>query len=83
MLNGSVCLTDSSIYLDEILHDDVDCSLYSLSQMEKLSETAGNLLADPDRMQRIADGGNEMAQAGHTWAHRTKVLHHLIEGDRG
>ena len=82
MLNGSVCLTDSSVYLDEILHDDVDCSLYSLSQMEKLSETAGRLLADTDRMQRIADGGYEMAQAGHTWAHRAKVLHHMIEGDR-
>lgn len=83
MLNGSVCLTDSSVYLDEILHDNVDCSLYSLSQMEKLAETAGSLLADTDRMQRIADGGNEMAQAGHTWAHRAKVLHHMIEGDRG
>ena len=79
MLNGSVCLTDSSVYLDEILHDDVDCSLYSLSRMEKLSETAGSLLADPDRMQRIADGGSEMAQAGHTWAHRAKVLHDMIE----
>ena len=79
MLNGSVCLTDSSVYLDEILHDDVDCSLYSLSRMEKLSETAESLLADPDRMQRIADGGSEMAQAGHTWAHRAKVLHDMIE----
>ena len=50
--------------------------------MNKLSEKAVSLLADTDRMQRIADGGNEMAQAGHTWAHRAKVLHHLIERDR-
>lgn len=79
MLNGAVCLTDSSVYLDEILNDSVDCSIYSLSQMEKLPEIAAALLADPDRMQRIADGGYELAEAGHTWAHRAKVLHELIE----
>lgn len=81
MLNGAVCLTDSSVYLDEILHDQEDCALYSLSQMERLPEIAASLLADPDRMQRIADKGDELAQAGHTWAHRAKVLHELIESE--
>ena len=57
MLNGAVCLTDSSIYLDGILHDNVDCSLYSLKEIEKLPEIAGQLLMDPDRMQQIADEG--------------------------
>lgn len=80
MLNGAVCLTDSSLYLDEILHDKEDCAIYSLSQMEKLPEIAASLLTDPDLMQRIADGGDQLAQAGHTWAHRAKVLHELIEG---
>ncbi|MDE6319998.1 MAG: glycosyltransferase, partial [Lachnospiraceae bacterium] len=79
MLNGAVCLTDSSVYLDEILNNNGDCSIYSLAQMEKLPEIAAALLADPNRMQRIADGGYEMAEAGHTWAHRAKVLHELIE----
>ena len=79
MLNGAVCLTDSSVYLDEILNNNGDCSIYSLAQMEKLPEIAAALLADPKRMQRIADGGYEMAEAGHTWAHRAKVLHELIE----
>lgn len=79
MLNGSVCLTDSSIYLDEILHDGTDCRLYSLEEMERLPEIAKELLADPDRMQTIADGGYELARAGHTWAHRAKELHNLVE----
>lgn len=79
MLNGAVCLTDSSVYLDSILHDGVDCSIYSLKQMERLPEIAHALLADPDKMQGIADGGYQMAKAGHTWAHRAQVLHKLIE----
>ena len=78
MLNGAVCLTDSSVYLDEILHDGTDCSIYSLSEMEKLPEIARGLLEEPDRMQRIADSGYEMAKAGHTWAHRAELLHDLI-----
>ncbi|MDE5938994.1 MAG: glycosyltransferase [Lachnospiraceae bacterium] len=82
MLNGAVCLTDSSVYLDEILHDGKDCSLYSLAEMEGLPETAKKLLSDPDRMQAVADGGYELAQAGHTWAHRAKTLHKLVEEER-
>lgn len=78
MLNGAVCLTDSSVYLDEILHDGTDCRIYSLSRMEELPEAAKELLEDPDRMQRIADNGYELAKAGHTWAHRAEALHQLI-----
>lgn len=79
MLNGAVCLTDSSVYLDEILHNGTDCSIYSLSQMDRLPEIAQELLADSDRMQEIADCGYELAKAGHTWAHRAQVLHKLVE----
>lgn len=79
MLNGAVCLTDSSVYLDSILHDGTDCSIYSLAQMKKLPEIAGALLANPDKMQGIADEGYKLALAGHTWAHRAKQLHEWIE----
>lgn len=79
MLNGAVCLTDSSVYLDSILHDDTDCSIYSLAQMDRLPEIAGALLANPDKMQSIADEGYKLAQAGHTWAHRARQLHEWIE----
>ena len=78
MLNGAVCLTDSSIYLDSILHHGIDCSIYSLAQMKKLPEIVGALLANPDKMQSIADEGYKLAQAGHTWAHRAKQLHEWI-----
>lgn len=79
MLNGAVCLTDSSVYLDSILHDGVDSSIYSLERIEDLPEIAEKLLADSDYMQRIADEGYCLARAGHTWAHRAQKLHTLIE----
>lgn len=79
MLNGAVCLTDSSIYMNDILYDGVNSSVYSLEHMERLPELAGALLADTDRMQRIADEGYKTAKAGHTWAHRAQELHKLIE----
>lgn len=80
MLNGAVCLTDSSVYLDSILHDGVNSSIYSLKQIERLPEIAGKLLADPERMQQIAEEGYRLAKSGHTWAHRARQLHNLIEG---
>lgn len=79
MLNGSVCLTDSSVYLDSILHDGIDCSLYSLKEKERLPEIVGALLADSAKMQNIADEGYKMAKSGHTWAHRARQLHELIK----
>lgn len=79
MLNGAVCLTDSSIYLDDILRDRVNCSIYNLKNMDCLPEIAASLLNDCGLMQKIADGGYETAAKGHTWAHRAKILHELVE----
>ena len=79
MLNGAVCLTDSSVYLESILHDGIDCSIYSLARLRKLPEIAGALLANPDKMQSIADEGYKLAKAGHMWLHRAKQLHEWIE----
>ena len=82
MLNGAVCLTDSSRYLDGILEDQKNSAVYSLSEMDKLPEIAEALLADTDRMQEIADAGYAVSTSKHTWAHRAETLHRLIEGER-
>ena len=79
MLNGSLCLTDSSRYLDEILKDKENCRIYSTARPEELPDMVHGLLANPDRMQEIIDNGYEMAKASHTWEHRAAVLHKLIE----
>lgn len=79
MLNGALCLTDSSVYLDEILHDKTDCRIYSTAHLEELPDMVYGLLANPPRLQEIIDNGYKLAKAGHTWEHRAEVLHKLIE----
>lgn len=79
MLNGAVCLTDSSVYLDHILHDGIDCNIYSLKRLDQLPEIAGKLLEDPNRMQAMADAGYAMAEKGHSWMQRAQRLHEMIE----
>lgn len=74
MLNGAVCLTDSSRYLDGFLKQKENAAVYSLEAMEELSGLAGELLGNIKRMQEIADKGFEMAQSSHTWENRAMVL---------
>lgn len=79
MLNGALCLTDSSIYLDEILQDKENCKIYSPAHPEELPDMVYGLLSNPPRLQEIIDKGYQMAAAAHTWAHRAETLHNLIE----
>lgn len=82
MLNGALCLTDSSVYLEELLRDKENCRIYSTAHLEKLPEIVYGLLANPRGMQEIIDNGYQMAKAAHTWEHRAAMLHNMIE-DRG
>ena len=79
MLNGAVCVTDSSIYLDTILKDGENAALYSLNSLESLPEIIKGLLDSPERMQRIADAGYQMARNGHTWEYRAEEIMKILE----
>lgn len=78
MLNGGVCVTDTSEYLEEVLTDE-DVVFFSLEEMEKLPDIVKELLADTKKMQRIADHGYETALQNHSWAKRAETLHRYIE----
>ena len=78
MLQGSVCVTDDSIYLKEQFSDGEDIVFYSLCELEKLPELVKGLLQDTDRMQHIADCGYKNAADHHTWAHRAAELAKLL-----
>lgn len=78
MANGSLCLTDGSRYLKEILSDGENVVFYDLSQIEKLPETAHALLSQPEKMQKIACQGYLLTMAGHTWQHRAATLHQEV-----
>ena len=79
MLQGSVCVTDDSIYLKEQFSNGEDIVFYSLTALEKLPELVSGLLQDPDRMQHIADCGYNNASSHHTWAHRAAELAKLLQ----
>lgn len=81
MLNGALCLTDSSVYLDETLRDGIDCKLYSTADIGALPDMVYELLATEDKLQDMIDRGYETAKEAHTWEHRARILHDLIEGD--
>ena len=78
MLNGGVCVTDSSEYLDEVLTEE-DVSFFSLKELDKLPEIVKALLADPEKMQAIADHGYATALKYHSWAKRAETLHNYME----
>lgn len=80
MLNGALCLTDSSAYLDEILHDKTDCRIYSTAHLEELPDIVYGLLSNPPGLQEIIDNGYRLAKSAHTWEHRAAALHDVIEG---
>lgn len=77
MLSGCVTVTDSSLYLDEILHEHVDFVKYSLKEREKMPEMVRKLLQDEKQSRELAQEGYDMAQA-HTWEKRAADLHRIF-----
>lgn len=74
MLNGAVCVTDSSRYLDTFLKQKENAAVYSLEAMGKLPELVDELLGNEKKMQEIADNGFEMAEKSHTWEKRAMII---------
>ena len=78
MLNGAVCLSDSSRYMDEILEDGRHFVRYDLAKLEELPEKAEQILSDREKWEYIVEQGSRMANRGHTWANRARFLHSEI-----
>ena len=79
MLNGAVCLTDSSDYLDEYLRHGENALVYDLKNLEELPELAEKFLGNPEKMQAVADAGFQMAGKYHTWKDRAMEIHRLLQ----
>ena len=80
MLAGAVALSDSSVYMKEEFCGDIDnpdaeLVMFELDEIDALPRTVKELLANPKRMQQIADRGREKALLGHTWQVRARELH--------
>ncbi len=80
ILNGAVCLTDPSKYLQEVLPDGAGVRYFSLKTMEsELPVLAEKLLSDPALCEEIKKCGQPVAAQQHTWEQRAKTLLCIFE----
>lgn len=61
MFAKAVALTETSIYLNETLHNKEDVMLFTLDQINELPDKVNYLLTDINEAQQIADNGYELA----------------------
>lgn len=78
MANGSVCVTDPSIYLEENLMNGENVIFYDLKHLQELPEKVKALLADPSKLEEISEKGYALTMQQHTWASRAKTLHNEL-----
>ncbi len=78
MANGSVCITDHSKYLDEILSDGKNVLFYDLKETDALPEKVDALLQNPDKLTQLAKNGYSLTMTSHTWDCRAKALHEKL-----
>ncbi len=74
LLQHSVPLTDSSLWLDQNFTDGVDIALYDLKHLERLPDIVRRLLTDTELAERIIQNGYEKVAANLTWSHCTDWL---------
>lgn len=74
MANKTVVLTDENPYLRTRFKDRENIALYSLKNMESLSELAGELMENSSLRENIAEQGYQEFTANHTWSERAKTI---------
>jgi glycosyltransferase involved in cell wall biosynthesis len=68
LINGCVCISDTSKLLTEIIPDNTGIVSYSLGDIEAMAVSIKELLGDQDKMQEIADAGAKYALSHMTWS---------------
>lgn len=79
MLAGSICVTDTTSYLEKHFTDGKDIVFFSLEDIYSLSQKIKNLLADTDTASQIAANGKENALKHHTWLNRASAFIDILQ----
>ena len=82
MLNGAVCVSDTSEYLEEEFADGEDIVFYRLDRLTELPDRVRRLLECPDDAKRIADAAYGKAKHRHTWEARAEQFLKLLREER-
>lgn len=78
MLQGCAVVSDTSVYLDEIIQDKKDYVKFHLSNYTKISQKVSYLLTHPDEAEAIAASGRQNALKHHTWENRAQRLREIF-----
>lgn len=78
MLNGAVCFTDWSRYMEEELADGDEVLFYELDELDKLPGQMKELLGDRERWEKIQRQAYKKAKEEHTWENRARRIHEEI-----
>jgi hypothetical protein len=68
LINGCVCISDTSKLLTETIPDNTGIVSYSLGDIEAMAVSIKELLGNQDKMQEIADVGTKYALSHMTWS---------------
>lgn len=79
MLRHSICLTDSSTWIDKHYEDGQDIVLYDLKQLEKLPEIADYWLNHPDEAQKLIENAYEKTYKHYTWVNCVDSMLEVLE----
>lgn len=79
MLNGAICLTDTSAYLEEQLREREHVYFYSLKGLRYLPAKVRDILDHPEQSAKIAAAGRELALQRHTWGNRAAEVMEYLE----
>lgn len=81
ILNGAVCVTDPSCYMEEELHEGEGVCYVALQDMDALPEKVKDLLQNDSGRNEIVQRGRAIVEQKHTWAQRAKTLAAWIAED--
>lgn len=79
MLNGTVCLTDRTKYLEKHFEDGKDIVMFDLAKLDRLPAKVKALLSDEARMRSIAAAGYENASQNHRWSNRAEGFIDMLD----
>lgn len=79
MWNGSVCVTDTSVYIEEHFKNGEELVTFRLSEIDKLPHMVRNLLEDVEGADKIARAGQKKVGNEYSWERMVKecILNHL------
>lgn len=78
ILNGAYCITDHSLYLDEVFSKE-EVGFYDIDHLWKLPKYIKQQLEDIGALERKADKAYQGVKQNHTWEQRAKTLADIFE----